>query len=205
MRSGAARLDFSAYMLRNGEKLRALLEERGLLEGPVLLSTGQTSNFYFDCRRVTLNSEGASLVADAFLAVIDSLPQRPDAIGGLTHGADPIIGAVQMRALEHGEHYEAFYVRKAPKEHGTRQWIENPPERGSKVVIVDDVVTTGRSIILAIDKAREIGCTVVAVIALVDREQGGGEVIREVCADYRFIYSLKDFPKLRGLVQASRR
>jgi len=199
MRSNAARLNFSSYMLENGEKLRTLLEERGLRVGPILLSTGQKSNFYFDCKRVTLHAEGADLVASAFLAVIDSLPQRPDAIGGLTHGADPIIGAVQMKALQRGDAIEGFYVRKEPKKHGTMQHIENPPERGSNVVIVDDVVTSGKSVILAINKVQESGSNVVAVIALVDRGEGGAEEIQKLCPYYRAIYTFNDFPKLREL------
>lgn len=203
MRGQTASLKFSHFMREHGEELRSLLEERSLLPGPILLSNGQRSDFYFDCKKVTLSSDGAGLVADAFLAVIDSLPEKPHAIGGLTHGADPIIGAIQMRALERGTHYEAFYVRKQPKQHGTMQWIENPPARGSKVVIVDDVVTTGKSVAMAIEKATDSGCNVVAVIALVDREQGGAEVIRHACPTYNAIYSLEDFPRLRARANES--
>ena len=197
-----ATLDFSS-MSKHGEKLRNLLEEQALLPGPIVLSNGQKSDFYFDCKKVTLSSRGADLVADAFLAVLDALQEKPQAIGGLTHGADPIIGAVQMRALERDVHYDAFYVRKEPKKHGTKQWIENPPASGTKVVIVDDVVTTGKSVVMAIEKARESGCNVLAVIALVDREQGGADVIRKACPNYHCVYTAKDFPKIKALAQAN--
>ena len=90
-------------------------------------------------------------------------------------------------------------MRKEPKPHGTKQWIENPPEPGSKVVIVDDVITTGKSAIKAIEQAENNGCTVTAVIALVDREQGGGEAIRKRCNLYVPLFSLRDFPEVASL------
>jgi orotate phosphoribosyltransferase len=176
-----------------------MLVDRSLIRGPITLSNGQQADYYFDCKRVTLSSEGAVLVADAFLEAIEELPRKPEAIGGLTHGADPILGAVMMRALERGARYETFYVRKEPKQHGTKQWIENPPERGSKVVIVDDVITTGGSAIKAIEQAVGNGCEVIAVIALVDREQGGAEAILKHCKVYRALYSLSDFPEVSSV------
>ena len=178
------------------DRLRNLLAEKSLIVGPITLSTGQAANYYFDCKRVTLNPEGANLVADAFLEVIETLRERPAAIGGLNTGADPILGAVMMRAYDRGRSYQSFYVRQEPKKHGTKQRIENPPLPGTKVVIVDDVITTGRSAIQAIEQAVDNGCTVVAVIALVDRNQGGAEAIRQHCDRYIPLFTLGDFPEI---------
>jgi orotate phosphoribosyltransferase len=183
------------------ERLRELLVQRSLLPGPITLSNGQTADYYFDCKRVTLIPEGGQLVADVFLEVIESLPEQPEAIGGLTHGADPILGAVMMRALERGRRLETFYVRKEPKKHGTKQWIENPPRSGTKVVIVDDVITSGKSAIQAIEHAVNNGCTVVAVVALVDREQGGAEALLQRAKTYVPIFRLADFPEIASLRQ----
>jgi orotate phosphoribosyltransferase len=177
-------------------RLRELLVARSLHFGDITLSNGQKSKFYFDCKTVTLDPEGASLVADAFLEVIDRLPVKPAAIGGQTLGADPIVGAIMMRALERGQKLDTFYVRKQAKKHGTMKWVENPPERGTKVVIVDDVITTGNSALNALDRAAEIGCEILAVIGLVDREEGGAAAIRERCANYVALYTLEDFPEI---------
>jgi orotate phosphoribosyltransferase len=181
------------FAMTSRETLREIVAQRSLLVGDVTLSTGQQSTYYFDCKRTTLNQDGATLVADAFLDIIDTLEEAPDAIGGLTHGADPILGAILMRARERGRRIESFYVRKEPKKHGTKQWIENPPEEGSKVVIVDDVVTSGSSILKAIDMAEQAGCRIIAVISLVDRLQGGGDAIRNRCANYSSVYTIQDF------------
>ncbi|MFY9559397.1 MAG: orotate phosphoribosyltransferase [Terriglobales bacterium] len=173
--------------------LRLLLAERALIIGPITLSNGSASNHYFDCKRVTLSSEGAELVGDAVLDAIQQLPEKPQAIGGLTNGADPIIGAVMMRARERGLVLNGFYVRKEPKSHGTRNHVENAPPTGTNVVIVDDVVTAGRSVLKAIDMAEREGCNVVAVITLVDRLEGGGSKIKAKAKRYISLYTLDDF------------
>jgi orotate phosphoribosyltransferase len=178
------------------ELLRSMLVDHALILGPITLSNGKQADYYFDCKRVTLSSQGASLVANVFLDVLGTFGRPPDAIGGLTHGADPIVSAVMMRGLERGNRYEAFSVRKEPKKHGTKQWIENPPPPRSKVVIIDDVVTTGGSVIQALDRAEEAGCEVVGVICLVDREEGGKEAIEKRSSNYIAIYNLSDFPEV---------
>jgi orotate phosphoribosyltransferase len=183
----------SVFSMTSRDELRELIASRSLIKGAVTLSTGQESTYYFDCKRTTLNQLGASLVADAFLEIIDRLAEQPDAIGGLTHGADPILGAVMMRARERGRNLESFYVRKEPKRHGTKQWIENPPLEGSNVLIVDDVVTTGTSILKAIDQAEKASCRILCAIALVDRLQGGSEAIRQRCPQYFSVYTIEDF------------
>jgi orotate phosphoribosyltransferase len=185
------------------ERLRALLARRSLIFGAITLSNGQQANYYFDCKRVTLSPEGADLVADVFLEQIERLPKPPTAIGGLTHGADPILGAVMMRAYERGRNLETFYVRKEPKQHGTKQLIENPPPAGSRVVIVEDVITSGTSALKAVEQATAAGCEVVAVIALVDRDQGGEAAIRAQCSHYIPLFHLSDFPEIESAAARS--
>jgi orotate phosphoribosyltransferase len=179
--------------------LRQFIADHSLIRGRITLSSGQESNYYFDCKTTTLDPAGASLVAGEFLRLIDELPRKPDAIGGLTLGADPIVGAVMMRAFERGQRLHGFYVRKDPKEHGTKKMIENAPSPGSKVVIVDDVVTKGKSVILAINEIEKHGCEVVAVICLLDRQEGGAESIRRRCQQYYSLYTTADFPELQDL------
>ncbi len=182
--------------------LRDLLDSRAARTGEITLTTGAKSNFYFDCKPVTLSADGAYLTGTAFLDALERLPERPGAVGGLTHGADPIVSAMVVLSHVRGRPIDGFYVRKEPKRHGTRRRIENPPEPGTKVVIVDDVVTTGGSLLQAVREAREAGCEVVAVLALVDREeQHGASRIREAVDTYVPLYTRSDFPRLAGVAE----
>ena len=184
------------------DPLWKLLADRALHTGRRLtLSSGKASTYYFDCKPVTLSADGAPLVGDAFVKALDALP--PDtlpaqvrAIGGLTHGADPIIGATMLRAAAQGRPLDGFYVRKQPKTHGTMRLIENPPPPGTRVVIVEDVVTSGRSALKAVDEAQKAGCIVAGVVALVDRDEGGAEAIRGQVPGYVALYSRRDFPQI---------
>lgn len=183
------------------ETLRELLASRALRVAQpgewFSLSTGRQSKFYFNCKPVTLSSDGASLVADAFLDKLKFFPEPVTAVGGRTLGADPIIGAMMMRALEHGQRLEGFYVREKQKSHGTKELIANAPPAGTKVVIVDDVVTTGKSVIEAIDAASAAGCVIIGVITLMDRQEDGGEEnIRERVPNYHSIFTRHDFPEI---------
>lgn len=182
-------------MAGNTETLRRLLGDKAVIRGRITLNSGAVSEYYFDCKRVMLSSEGAPLVGAAFLDRIKTLPQLPRAIGGLTHGADPIVGATMMKASENGIALDGFYIRKEAKKHGTQRLIENVPPLGTNVVIVDDVVTKGGSVIQAIDGAENAGCHVLAVMVLVDRLEGGAEKIRArvPSAAYIPIFSLTDF------------
>lgn len=174
--------------------LKTLLKQRSLILGPITLSNGTHSNHYFDCKRTTLNAKGAWLVGDVVLrAIREQVPQWPKAIGGLTHGADPIISSVMMRAQESGLDLDGFYVRQEPKKHGTKNSIENAPKPGSRVVIVDDVVTGGGSVLKAIEAAEQAGCQISAVITLIDRMEGGGDKLRERVKLYIPLFNLDDF------------
>ena len=176
-------------------KLRELLEARSFRIGEITLSTGAKSNFYFDCKPVTLSADGAWLVGMAFLDALEALPERPGAVGGLTHGADPIVSSMVALSYVRECPIDGFYVRKEEKRHGTRRRIENPPEPGTKVVIVDDVVTSGGSLLKAVEQARAAGCEVVAALALVDRqEQDGAANVRREVANYAPLFTRSDFP-----------
>lgn len=153
-------------------KILLRAEEHGALTyGEFTLSSGQKSSYYFDGRRLTLDPEGAYLVGKAILDVLrdDDL----QAIGGPTLGADPIVTAVALISHMEGRSLPAFIVRKEAKEHGKKQAIEGPLAKGSRVAIVDDVCTTGGALFWAIEAAEAAGCTVVKVLAILDRGQGG--------------------------------
>jgi len=145
-------------------------------EEPVFkLVSGRMSNYYFNCKAVTLHPEGMHLIGNLIFGMIEDSGAK--GIGGLTLGADPIADAVAYTSWLKGKPVEAFVVRKTAKAHGTMQWIEGNIRSGDNVVIVDDVITTGKSTIEAINKAKEAGLEIVKVIALVDRQEGGRENI----------------------------
>ncbi|MBZ0272585.1 orotate phosphoribosyltransferase [bacterium] len=183
-------------MTRACARLRDLLAQKALILGEVQLSRGGTANYYFDCKRVTLDGEGASLVGDAVVDAIASLDPPALAVGGLTLGADPIVSAAIVRAHSRGVALSGFYVRKEPKKHGTQQYIENAPPPGTRVVIVDDAVTTGGATLDALTRAEQAGLAIAAVVSLVDREAGGAANIRARCANYIPIFTLSDFPEI---------
>jgi orotate phosphoribosyltransferase len=152
------------------QELLRLLATKSFRLGEFKLSSGGTSDYYVDCRTTTLDGRGSQLTGQVFLEEIRQRGWRPQAIGGLTMGADPIVVAVAVSSGEiHG-----FLVRKGEKQHGTGQRIEGFREKGARVVIVDDVCTTGASTIQAIETAREFGFEVVGVMCLVEREEARG-------------------------------
>jgi orotate phosphoribosyltransferase len=145
-------------------------------EEPVFkLVSGRMSNYYFNCKAVTLYPEGMHLIGNLIFELVQDLGAK--GIGGLTLGADPIAYAVSYTSYLKGNPVEAFVVRKTAKSHGTMQWIEGNITKGDRVVIVDDVITTGKSTIEAITRAQEAGLEIVKVIALIDRQVGGKEAI----------------------------
>lgn len=139
------------------------------------LVSGRMSNYYFNCKTVTLHPEGMYLIGNIIFEMIKNSGAK--GIGGLTLGADPIADAVAYTSYIQKKPIEAFVCRKNAKAHGTMQWIEGNVAPGDKVVIVDDVITTGKSTIEAITKAKEGGLDIVKVIALIDRQEGGRENI----------------------------
>ena len=152
------------------QKLLTTLAHKSFRLGEFKLSSGGTSDYYIDCRTTTLDAKGSHLTGEVFLEEIRHRGWKPQAIGGLTMGADPIVVAV---AVVSGE-LNGFLVRKAEKQHGTGQRIEGFREKGASVVIVDDVCTTGASTVQAIEAAREFGFEIVGVMCLVEREEAKG-------------------------------
>ncbi len=145
-------------------------------EKPVFkLVSGRMSNYYFNCKAVSLNPEGMSLIGNLIFDLVKDLNVK--GIGGLTLGADPIAYAVAYTSYLKGKPIEAFVVRKTPKSHGTMLWIEGNVKKGDGVVIIDDVITTGKSTIEGINRAKEEGLEIVKVIALIDRQEGGREAV----------------------------
>src|ERR1700693_1903636 len=152
------------------QDLLRLLAHKSFRLGEFKLSSGGTSDYYIDCRTTTLDAKGARLSGQVFCDEIRERGWKPEAIGGLTLGADPIVTAVSVVSGElHG-----FLVRKAEKQHGTGQRIEGYREKSAGVVIVDDVCTTGASTVQAIEAAREFGFQVVGAMCLVEREEAKG-------------------------------
>ena len=159
------------------EELKQLLFETGAVKtGDFILSSGKHSNLYIDCRKVTLHPRGARLIAGIILEKIKGL--KIDAIGGLTLGADPITSSVVALSDLPG-----FIVRKKEKEHGTRQKIEGLLAPGWKVLIVEDVATSGASALQAIEAVEAAGAKVIKVIAVVDREEGATEALKNYSFD----------------------
>lgn len=163
------------------KRLLELIRERAYEKKKVVLSSGRESDFYVDCRQVTLNSEGAYLVGSAIYNLLNSKGEKIDAAGGLTLGADPIVTSVAVISHIRGNPIQSFIIRKEAKKHGTGAWIEGRKNltEGMKVAILEDVVTTGASTLKAIERARSIGLDVRRVICLVDRNEGGADAIRE--------------------------
>ncbi len=158
------------------EQLLRLLARKSFRLGAFQLSSGGTSDYYIDCRATTLDAEGARLTGRVFLDEIRRRGWAAQAIGGPTLGADPIVVAVSVLSAEEPQSglLHGFLVRKAEKAHGTAQRIEGFREKGARVVMVEDVCTTGASIIQAIAAAREFGFNVVGVMCLVEREEARG-------------------------------
>jgi orotate phosphoribosyltransferase len=167
------------------ERLKQRLREKSLFRGEVTLSSGKQSNYYMDCRLTTLDPEGSVLVGHAILELLAEKGIRAEAIGGMSIGADPVVSAVVVLSHLEGRPLRGFLVRKERKEHGRQKLIEGL-EAGAvrDVVIVDDVCTTGKSTLDAIAAAEGEGMRVVAVISVVDREEGGSETLRKKYAYY---------------------
>lgn len=153
--------------------LERLLLARSVQRGDFVLASGQRSSYYIDCRLTTMSAEGMVLIGQAGLAAIRASEWSPTAVGGLTMGADPVAYAIAAASYGSTAPVDAFSVRKDAKQHGTRRRIEGNFHRGDRVVVIEDVITSGGSALQAIEAIREAGGKVAGVLAVVDREQGG--------------------------------
>ncbi|MEK6737079.1 MAG: orotate phosphoribosyltransferase [Planctomycetota bacterium] len=154
------------------------------------LVSGKMSNYYVNCKMTTLNAEATLLIGRIFYEKVK--PLGITAIGGLTQGADPIAVATAMTSGMEGKGINAFVVRKVAKEHGLKKLIEGDVHPGDRVVIVDDVITTGQSTIDAIERARNEGLQVVKAVVLVDRQEGGRENIEKVGVQVESVFTISD-------------
>jgi orotate phosphoribosyltransferase len=176
-------------------RLLELLRQLSFERRTVTLASGKESDFYIDCKRTALTAEGHVLVGRCLLAEVLAVQPLVRAVGGLTLGADPIASAIALTSSLQGHPVDAFIVRKEPKGHGTGQWIEGRktiPD-GSRVIVLEDVVTTGGSALKAIERCRAERLEVVACLALVDRLEGGRQAIEASGVPLRSLFTRKDF------------
>lgn len=176
------------------ELLKKIILERSLKRGEFLLTSGKTSNIYLDCKNTTLHPEGGYLCARIFYDMILNEGIDIYGVGGMTLGADPIVTAISIISHIEGNPIPAFIVRKEKKGHGTGSWIEGKENipANSSVALVEDVVTTGGSLIKAIERTREEGFKVVMAMTIVDREEGGEEAIANLGLQLQSIFKLSE-------------
>lgn len=159
-------------------------------EGDFLLSSGQRSSYYINGKQVTLTATGALAVGRLLLSM---LSEDTQAVAGLTLGADPIVSAVSVVSAYENRPIPALIIRKEAKGHGTQAYIEGPSlAAGAKVVVLEDVVTTGKSAMLAVQRLRDAGYTVEQIITLIDRQQGGGEFYQSQGLKFDYLFTIAD-------------
>jgi orotate phosphoribosyltransferase len=176
-------------------RLLELLRQLSFERRKVILASGKESDFYVDCKRTALTAEGHVLVGRLLFDRIRRLRPLVRGAGGLTLGADPLASAVAYASFLEGEPVDAFIVRKEPKGHGTGQWIEGRktiPD-GSRVAVLEDVITTGGSAMKAIERCRAENLVVAGCFALVDRQEGGREAIEALGVPVQSLYTRADF------------
>ncbi len=171
-------------------RLREIVREQSLKFGTFTLASGATSNFYIDLRRTTTDPEGSYLVAALLL---DRLRDDwPDAAGGPTLGADPIAGSLATVSHLHGNPLPTFIVRSATKDHGTQKLVEGHLQKGDRVILLDDVITRGGSLVRAIKSVREVGGEVIKIMTILNRNAGGDEAIAKEGLTIDSIFELPD-------------
>ena len=168
-----------------------LIKETALQFGDFTLASGKKATFYLDCRKVTLDSRGAKLIGAGMLELLG--PNLPALVGGMAIGADPITVAILTLAGVKGKPLRGVMVRKEPKQHGTGKYVEGPYAAGEELVIVEDVVTTGGSSLLAIERCEAAGLKVKRVLAIVDRLEGGREAFAAKGYELTTLLTIKDF------------
>jgi len=174
----------------SASRLRELASETGaLLQGEFTLASGKKSNYYFDGKKLALSPEGAYWIGRAMFDELTKI--SVDAVGGVAVGAYPIATAVAMISYMEGKPLPAFMVREVVKEHGTKRKVEGHLKEGSRVAIVEDVITTGGSVGKVIEAVEALNCKVVKVIAVVDRHEGGSDKLKEAGYDFASILHIR--------------
>jgi orotate phosphoribosyltransferase len=175
----------------NRERLLELIRERALKFGDFTLVSGKKSTYYLDGKQVTLSAEGLLQISYGILELLSDIDYS--GFGGMSIGADPVVGGVLAAAATQKIQLQGFMVRKEAKGHGTQKFVEGPIQPGDKVVIVDDVVTTGGSAIQAVDRVEEFGCKVVHAVGIVDRLQGGAQAFEARGIPFSALLTVEDF------------
>ena len=177
----------------NKEELKKIILERSLKFGDFILASGKKAKYYLDGKQTTLDARGLTLVGEGILDLLLSDGQLPDAVGGMSIGADPITAAVLTIAGTRGLDLRGFLVRKESKGHGTNKYVEGPVAAGDRAIVVEDVVTTGGSSLQAIERLEEAGIKVEGVLAIVDRMEGGAQAFAARGYTLRSLLTIKDF------------
>jgi orotate phosphoribosyltransferase len=173
-----------------GESLLQLLAAHAYRHGQFTLASGRSSHHYVNCKPVSLSGVGLALLGRLML---DQVEAEAVAVAGLTLGADPLVSAVAMRAALDGRQLDALIVRKQAKGHGTGAWLEGPlPAAGSRITVLEDVVTSGGSSLQAVEQLRQAGYLVERVVTIVDRQEGGLEALQAAQLELRSLYLLEE-------------
>jgi len=176
------------------EELRQMIVKGAYFKEKIMLSSGKESDYYIDARCVTLSARGAYLCARMILDM--AAHDEIDAIGGPTLGADPMIGAIAVLSLQAGKPLNTFIIRKTPKAHGKQQQIEGPPlKEGARVVLIDDVATTGQALIQSIDVLTKLGFHVQKAICIVDRGEGAREAVAQKNCELESVFDISEIHK----------
>ena len=170
------------------DQLRQMLLDRSMRFGEFVLSSGATSNYYIDVRKTSLHPDGLRMISKMFWEVLQA--DQVTAIGGLTMGADPLVTGVMLYSAERGRPLEGFLVRRTNKDHGTRGQVEGNLAGHKRVAILDDVITSGESSIIAAEAAESYKAEVVRVLAVVDRAQGAGQIFQQRGYPFTALFSI---------------
>lgn len=175
------------------DALMELIRAESLRRGEFTLASGKKASYYLDCRNITLHPQGANLIAAGMLEVLRDSGPLPDAVGGMAIGADPITASIVTLAGQQGLPLKGFMVRKEPKDHGTGKQVEGPVQPGQRVVIVEDVITSGGSALKAVEAAIKFGLRVERVIAIIDRLAGGEAAFAAKNIPLTTLTTIRDF------------
>jgi orotate phosphoribosyltransferase len=175
------------------DALLELIRTEALQRGDFTLASGKKASYYLDCRKITLHPKGANVIAAGMLDAIESAGTLPDAVGGMAIGADPITASIITLAGQRDLPLKGFMVRKEPKGHGTGKQVEGPVAPGQRVVIVEDVITSGGSALKAVEAAQEFGLVVERVVAIIDRLAGGEAAFRAKGLPLITLTTIRDF------------